>query len=141
MCGVGGCSEGSRRAVEKALLGENDRAVAETPLHSKHLKDWTGFITGQHESCSTHTGNWPLHRSLYPTLSPSTAFCLNWKMARREGWMERGRAGGEGWSTRSFGVASGRHSLLTIRRRKKKERKGNERRELTVEAVEGRWRK
>lgn len=95
MCGAGAWREGSWRAVEKALLGENDRPVPETPLHAKHLKDWTGFITGQHESCSTHTSNWLLSNSA--SLSPSVSHTLPqhsllFKLEnRQERGMESGR--------------------------------------------------
>lgn len=84
--------EGSWCAAEKALLGENDRPVPKTQLYTKQFKDWTSFITGQHESCITHTGNWPLVPPLCVALSPTlTAFCLNWRITRKEGWCEGGR--------------------------------------------------
>lgn len=84
--GGGAWRERSWRVAEKALLGENDRPVPKTPLYTKHLKDSTGFITGQHESCSTHTGNWPPSPLLCMPLSLArTAFCLNWRTARKEG--------------------------------------------------------
>ena len=88
MRGAGAWREGSWRAAEKALLGENDRPVPETPLYTKHLKDWTSFITGQHESCSTHTSNWPhSHFSVSQSLPQNS---LLFKLEdRQERGMER----------------------------------------------------
>lgn len=93
MRGAGAWREGSWRAAEKALLGENDRPVPETPLYTKHLKDWTSFITGQHESCSTHISNWPLSLSLSLSVSHSLPqHSLLFKLEdRQERGMERGR--------------------------------------------------
>lgn len=122
---------GSRRAAEKALLGENDRPVPETPLHTKHLKERPSFITGQHESCSTHTGNRPPSPSPFPQSLPSTAFCLNWRMARNEGW--RGREESE--EEHAEGQALFASGLTNKRREENEEGFGARKREQWKSAV------
>ena len=75
----GGLESGSGHTAEKAPLGENDRPVPETPLHAKHLKDWTRIITGQHELCSTHSSSRPPRPrlSLSPPLPPTFSLPLS----------------------------------------------------------------